>query len=153
MRTKLIIVAFVFSFFLAYAEQSRNSSAAKGHVAYAPLLEAKIRQAWEDYKNKDKNAFAKILTDDLIEVEEDGNGARDKNAELAEMDEFDLASYALDDFHFRRIGSDGMLVRYKVEYTAKPAGETIHNKSVIGEVWERKGGDWKLLYLQETKIK
>jgi hypothetical protein len=152
MRTKLIVIACVFSFSLASAQQSQNSSKAKGRAALAPLLEAKIRQAWEDYKNKDKNAFARILTDDVIEVEEDGNGARDKKAELAEMDEINLASYVLGDFYFRRIGSDGMLVRYKVEYTAKPAGETIHNKSVIGEVWEKRRGDWKLVYLQETKI-
>jgi hypothetical protein len=29
----------------------------------------------------------------------------------------------------------------------------IHNKSIIGEVWEKRAGDWKLVYFQETKIK
>jgi hypothetical protein len=49
-----------------------------------------------------------------------------------------------------------MLVRYDVDYTAAPpgpAGKAIHKKSMIGEVWEKAPGDWKLLYFQETKIK
>jgi len=97
-------------------------------------------------------AFARILTDDIIEVEEGANGAHDKKTTLADIDGFNLVSYSLSDFHYRPIGSNGMLVRYNVEYTAKPADETTRNNSVIGEVWEKKAGDWKLFYFQETKI-
>jgi len=152
MRTKLVVIACVFALFPAWAQQSQNAAAAKGRALDAQL-EAKIRQAWEDYKNKNKAGFSKILADDVIEVEEDGNGARNKEAELAEMDELNLVSYALSDFHFRPIGRDGVLVRYNAEYTAKPASETIQGKSLMGEVWERRAGAWKLVYLQETKIK
>jgi hypothetical protein len=117
------------------------------------LLETKIRRAWEDFKDKNKEAFARIFTDDAIEVVEGADGAHDKKATLAEMDEFILMSYALSDFHYRPIGSNGMVVRYTVEYTAKPAGEAIHSKSIIGEVWEKAASDWKLVYFQETEIK
>ena len=36
-----------------------------------------VRQAWEDSKNKNKEAFARIFTDDAIEVEE-GVDCREK---------------------------------------------------------------------------
>ena len=150
-RTFVIVFSSLLIVVGACAQQNRPSNSQR-NAASAPLVERKIRQAWEDYKNKHKDAFASILTDDVIEVEEDGNGARDKKAELAEMDEINLTEYALSDFHFRSIGSGGMLVRYNVEYTAKPVGQTIHNKSAIGEVWEKRAGGWKLAYLQETKI-
>jgi len=152
MRTTLFAIACFFVSIPFFAQPSQQSNSPKAHAALEPLLERKIRQAWEDYKNKQKDAFARILTDDVIEVEEDGNGARDKQAELSEMDEINLTSYMLSDFHFRRIGPNGMLVRYNVEYTAKPAGQIIHNKSAIGEIWEKSRNEWKLAYLQETKI-
>ena len=88
-----------------------------------------------------------------IEVEEGAEGPHDLKATLAEFDDFSLTNYALGDFHYRRIGADGMLVRYKLEYAATLAGEAIHSKSIIGEVWEKTAGDWKLFYFQETKIK
>jgi len=152
MKAPLIVIATLLFLFGAFAQQSQDSSAAKPSDADVRLLEAKIRQAWEDYKNKNKEAFARILTDDIIEVEEGTTGAHDKKTTLAEIDAFNLVSYALSDFHYRPIGSNGMLVRYNVEYTAKPADETTRSNSVIGEVWEKKAGDWKLFYFQETKI-
>ena len=100
-----------------------------------------VRQAWEDYKNKNKEAFTRIFTDDAIEVEEGAEGAHDLKATLAEMDECDLKTYSVSNFHFRPIGSDAMLVRYDVDYTAPLAGKAIHNKSIIGEVWEKTAGD------------
>ena len=112
-----------------------------------------VRQAWEDYKNKNKEAFARIFTDDAIEVEEGAEGAHDLKATLAEMDECDLKTYSVSNFHFRPIGSDAMPVRYDVDYTAPLAGKAIHNKSIIGEVWEKTAGDWKVLYFQETKTR
>lgn len=115
------------------------------------LLESKIRQAWEDYKNKE--AFARIFTSDAIEVEEGAEGPHDLKATVAEMDDVNMRNYSLADFHYRPIGRNGVLVRYNVDYTANVHGEEIHNKSIIGELWENIAGNWKLFYFQETKIK
>jgi hypothetical protein len=88
------------------------------------LLEAGIRQAWEGYKNKNKEAFACIFTDDAIEVEERAEGAHDKKATLVE-----------------------------IEYIVRPAGEMIHNKSMIGEVLGKDGGRLETSLLARDKIK
>jgi hypothetical protein len=150
-RTAVVLVC-VFMLVCASAQQRQSSAPPKRRTANERVLESKIRQAWEDIKKKNKAGFAGILSEDLIEVEEDGN-PRDKNAELAEVDQFDLSSYTLSDFHSRPIGSDGMLVRYNVEYAGKAGGESVHNKSAIGEVWEKQKGKWKIVYLQATNIK
>ena len=137
----------------AYAHPGENAAAPKATDADMRILEAKIRQAYDDVKNKQKKEFARIFANDAIEVEEGADGPHDLKATLAEFDDFSLTNYVLSDFYCRPIGADGMLVRYKLEYTAIVATEAIHNKSIVGEVWEKLGGDWKLFYLQETKIK
>ncbi|MHB8499966.1 MAG: nuclear transport factor 2 family protein [Candidatus Acidiferrales bacterium] len=149
-RTAVVLVC-VLMLVCASAQQRQSSTSPKPRTADERVLEGKIRQAWEDIKKKNKAGFAGILSEDLIEVE-DGN-ARDKSAVLAEVDELDLSSYTLGDFHSRSIGSDGMLVRYNVEYAGKAGGESVRNKSAMSEAWEKQKVQWKLAYLQATKIK
>ena len=153
MRASIIGFVPVCVVLAALAQSSSNSAAPKASDADVRALETKIRQAWEDYKNKNKEAFVRIFTDDAIEVEEGADGAHDVKATLAEMDESNLETYSMSGFYFRPIGSDAMLVGYDVNYKATLAGKAIHNKSIIGEVWEKTAGDWKILYFQETKIK
>ena len=133
------------------------SAQAPKHASHAgppaKELEAKVREAWEDFKTKNKDAFAAILADGFTEAEEDGNGFRDAKAEVAEIDQFDLDKYTLTDFKVRPIGSDGALVTYMAEYSGKVAGQPVSEKDAVGEVWVRRGKDWKVLHVQETKAK
>ena len=117
------------------------------------MLEAKVRKAWEDFKEKRKDAFAAILTEDFTEAEEDGAGFRDAKAEVAEIDQFELKQYTLSNFKVRPIGSGGALVTYTAEYSGSAGGEPVGEKDVVGEVWVKRGNDWKLLHVQETKVK
>src|SRR5215470_20320355 len=94
----------------AYAQPSSNSAVPKASDGAMRILEAKIRQAYKDVKNKHKEEFARIFTNDAIEVEEGADGPHDLKATLAEFDDFSLTNYALGDFHYRPIGADGMLV-------------------------------------------
>jgi steroid delta-isomerase-like uncharacterized protein len=117
------------------------------------VLEAKVRKAWEDFKNKNKSGFAAILADGFQEAEDDGGGFRDQQTEVAEIDQFNLSQYTLKDFNIEPIGADGALVKYLGEYSGTVAGQHVDGKSAWGEVWVRRGDDWKLLHVQETKVK
>ena len=119
----------------------------------AKLLEAKVRKAWEDFKNKNKDGFAAILADGFREVEEDSKGFADKKAILEEMDQFELRQYTLKDFDARPVAANAALVTYVADYSGKLAGEPLQAKSVYGEVWTKPGNEWKLLYVQETRVK
>jgi hypothetical protein len=153
MKAPSVVLVFIWASLGVYAQSNQDSPLAKPSDEVVRLLESKIRKAWDDYKNKNKEGLARILTDDAIEVEEGAEGAHDKKATLVEMDDINLTSVSLSDFHYRPIGSSGMLVRYTVDYAANVRGEAIHNKSIIGEVWEKTPADWKLVYFQETKTK
>jgi steroid delta-isomerase-like uncharacterized protein len=123
-------------------------------VATDPVaLEARVRNAWEDFKNKNKSGFAAVLAEGFQEAEEDGGGFRDQQTEVAEIDQFNLSQYTLKDFNIKPIGEDGALIRYLAEYTGTVAGQRIDGKSAWGEVWVRQRDDWKLLHVQETRVK
>src|SRR5262245_46064869 len=153
MKTFLVVSVFLCAVAALDAQPESALATRRAEESDMRLLETKIRKAWDDYKNKRKESFAAIFTDDAIEVEEGADSPHDKKATLAEMDEFNLTNVELIDFNYRPIGSGGMLVRYTVDYSATFRSEAIHNKSIIGEVWERALGDWKLVYFQETKLK
>jgi hypothetical protein len=86
-------------------------------------------------------------------VTNDADGIFDKKTELAEMDNFNLSHYELKDFKRRPIGNAAALMTYTAEYSGSYANKPIQMKAIYGEVWIKAGGDWKLLWVQETKLK
>jgi hypothetical protein len=137
--------------------QQKNAPAAKTKSAQAAslgaVLEPKVRKSWEDYKNRNKEAFAASLSNNFAEVTDGADGIFGKDTELSEMDHFNLAQYELKDFKARSIGSTGALVTYTAEYSGSYDNTPLKMKTVYGEVWVRSGSDWKQLWVQETKIK
>src|SRR5882762_2066409 len=150
MKTILIAVAVLLMPGIASAQQKTRAATS---TSDASVLEARVRKAWEDFKTKNKAGFAADLTEDFHEVEDDGDGLRDKKTEVAEIDQFDMTEYKLHDFHVTPIGSSGALVNYAGEYSGSVGGQPAQQKAVYGEVWIRHGKGWKLLYVQETKVK
>jgi hypothetical protein len=129
------------------------NSASAGNAASATVLQQKIRKAWEDYKNRDKKAFAAILAENFGEVTNDADGIFGKDTELSEMDHFNLAHYELKDFKLRPVGSSGAVMTYVAEYSGTYDNTALQMKALYGEVWLKAGSDWKLLWVQETKLK
>jgi len=154
---RMLTIACLLVFATVSAQEQMKAApaqpASKEKASAAPVLEVKIRKAWEDYKNRNKEAFAAILANGFAEVTNDADGIFGKEAELAEMDNFNLSHYDLSDFKLRPVGNDGALMTYTAEYSGSYAKAPIQMKAIYGEVWEKVGGDWKLLWVQETKLK
>jgi len=112
-----------------------------------------VRKAWEDFKNRNKESFAALLAEGFTEVEEDGLGPRDAQAEIAEMDELVISQYTLKGFRVMPVGTEGALVTYIAEYSGNAGGQAVQEKDAMGEVWIKRGGNWKILYVQATKVK
>jgi hypothetical protein len=155
--TRVLIVLTCFLAVAGVAAQQNKSNDGNGTSGgpnpSAKVLEAKIRKAWEDYKNRNKKDFSAILASDFGEVTNDGDGILSKDTELSEMDHFDLVHYELKDFKVRPIGADAALVTYTAEYDGKYDNTPMKMKTIYGEVWQRFGKDWKLRWVQETKLK
>src|ERR1700720_2012238 len=112
MKAALIAVACLL---LLTSASAQEKPAAKS-TPNADTLEKKVRKAWEDFKNKNKEAFGAVLADGFREAEEDGNGLGDKKAILDMIDGFELKTYTLKDFTVKPIGRDGALVNYLAHY-------------------------------------
>jgi ketosteroid isomerase-like protein len=123
------------------------------YAQQASTIESKIRQAWQDWKDKKKDAFAAILTDEVVEVEADGKGPRGKQATLADLQSMNLQKFVLSDFKYTPLGDTAALETYKAVVDIGPAGKAMHYTLAVAEVWVKRGSDWKLLHYQETEMK
>jgi hypothetical protein len=152
----LISVACLLILASASAQQKKSNTAKTKSAetsSLAATLEPKVRKSWEDYKNRNKEAFAASLASNFAEVTDGADGIFGKDTELSEMDHFNLAKYELKDFKVTSIGGTGALVTYTAEYSGSYDNTPLKMKTVYGEVWVKSGADWKQLWVQETKIK
>jgi len=140
MKRTLTSIAFLLILVTSFAQQKKSSPAKL--APEATVLETKIRKAWEDYKNRNKGAFAAILADGFAEVTNDADGIFGKETELAEMDRFNLSHYDLRDFKLRPIGNGGAVMTYTAEYSGTYGNEPLQMKAIYGEVWVKVGSIW-----------
>ena len=149
MRKALIAVAVALSIAVAASAQEKQPPAKKS----SPPLEAKVRKLWEAFKNKDKPTLSALLDDGFRLFEEGLSTIGDKKTEVNAVDEFELMSYTLSDFTVKPLAPNAALVTYVAQYEGKSAGQVSKGKSVFGEVWIRRGNEWKAFYMQETYVK
>ena len=132
---------------------SKATEKASAQQAVAELLENKIRAAWKAFKDKDANAYAEFLADDLMAVEEDAGGERTKMKVLREVDDSVVRDFKLQLFRVDPIAPGAELVTYEnfIQFpvTARPRFEKIF----ISEIWLKRAGEWKMWRYQATRVK
>jgi hypothetical protein len=117
------------------------------------LLDAKINAEWEAIKNKDQKAYGELLTDDFIGVEADREGERYKWKAQMELQESAVTDYTLSFLKVTPLCSDAAFVRYEVFIRFPPKSIVRFEKILVGEIWVKREGQWKVLHYQETKVK
>lgn len=117
------------------------------------LLEAQVKAEWEAIKARNKEAFSRLLTDDFIAVESDGDGARNRFKAANELADSFLADYHIQLLNTYALAPGLVYVRYEntMEFPAKSA--LRYKRLWIGEIWVRQGSDWKLWRYQETPVR
>jgi hypothetical protein len=130
-----------------------TSNASVPRPKLADLLEAKVRAAWATFKNKDKDGYAKFLTDDFQAVEADGEGERPRLHVLREVEHCMYTDYLLQFFQVQPLGPDDAFVTYESSMQF-PKSSTLRLRRVfIGELWTKRSGDWKMMRYQETLVR
>ena len=150
---KKLFIAFALLWSLSSSTFLQSQTAKTTHSAGTPPVEARVRQLWEAFKNKDKTTLSTLLDDGFRMFEEGTTAFGDKKSEVDAVDEFELRSYTLSDFTVKPTGPNTAVVTYIAQYEGKSGGEITKAKSVFGEVWVHTGNNWKALYLQETYVK
>lgn len=134
-------------------EKAQLKKPATSSNADTAACEARSRQIWEDFRNHNKAALAATLADGFRALEEGGDGFFDAKAYLSTLDGFELKGYTLSDFTITPLGTGAVLINYRAVYEGAADGQTTQGNAGFSEVWVRRGGNWKLQYLQETYVK
>jgi hypothetical protein len=119
----------------------------------AKFLEAQVRAAWEAFKRKDRNGYAKFLTADFQAVEADGEGERSRLHVLGEVEHCMYTSYLLQFFQVQPLGSDYAFVTYESSMQFPRSSALRLRRVFIGELWTRREGQWKMMRYQETLVR
>ena len=117
------------------------------------MFESKVRAEWDAYKNKDKKAFADLVSDDFVGVEADGQGTRTKAQAMVEVERSNVANYALFAVKVIPIGSDAALVNYENTMEFPHWAKMRYLRVYISELWMKRDGQWKMRHAQETAVK
>ena len=137
----------------AAAAPAAAPSAAAPQSELAKLLEANVRAAWAAFKNKDKAGYARFLTDDFQAVEADGEGERTRLHVLGEVEHCMYTDYLLQFFQVQPLGADFAFVTYESSMQFPRTASLRFRRVFIGELWTRRGGDWKMMRYQETLVR
>jgi hypothetical protein len=117
------------------------------------MFDAKIHGEWEAIKNKDQKALGEYLTDDFIGVENDREGERYKWKAQMELEYSAVTNYQLSFLKVTPLCQQAAFVRYEVFITFPPKSVVKYEKLLVGEVWVKRDGQWKLMHHQETNVK
>jgi len=117
------------------------------------IFQAKIKEEWEALKNKDKKAYGELLADDYQGVEVDGRGERNMLQAINEVSQTNVFNYTLFGFKLIPAGPDAALVIYEVTMQFPPKSVVRYSRVYISELWLKRGGQWKEVHYQETRVK
>lgn len=150
-----------FAFSCAMAAQQTKSAPVQKTVS-APsteeqkllqVFEPKIKAEWDAFKNRDKKAFADLLADDFMAVEDDNEGMRNKNVAVAEVDRALVSNYSLFALKVLPLDKNAALVTYELTMQFPPRAQVRFKRVLVSEIWIKHNGDWKERYYQETRVR
>ena len=109
-------------------------------------------QGWENFKRKDKLAYAAAIADDAAGFDLTGVGLKHKAAIVADVDLADVTHYEMRDFKAERITDDVALVHFFASFSGTAEGQPIEVKMFIGEVLVKREGRWLVRWFQNSPV-
>lgn len=164
MRNRRLIAAAAFFLLVTVAQAQKvitnpnpppqpKPSFPEADTKLSALLESKIKQEWEAFRNRDNKAYEAILADDFIAVEDDAQGARNKLQSANEVMKGIVYNYTLFAFKVFPLCENVAFVRYEVTVQFPPKTQGHMMRIYVTEVWVKQGNDWKSWHYQDTKVK
>jgi hypothetical protein len=112
-------------------------------------MEAKEKSAWQAFKDKNADAFKKLVDKDIRCVYADGHS--NMQNELAIMQKWDMKSFEISDFDMFSDEKDVIVTTYKVKVDGTVEGEDMSGNYNAGSVWKLENGQWLAIF--HTNIK
>lgn len=113
-------------------------------------MEAKEKSAWQAFKDKNADAFKKVVDKDIRCVYANRVSSSLQN-ELADMQKWDMKSFEFSDFDMFSDEKDVIVTTYKVKVDATAGGKDMSGTYNAGSVWKLENGQWLAIF--HTNIK
>ncbi len=112
-------------------------------------MEAKEKAAWQAFKDKNADAFKKLVDKDVRAVYPEGVSNMQK--ELADMQKWAMKSFEISDFDMFSDEKDVIVTTYKVKVEGTVDGKDMSGTYNAGSVWKLENGQWLAIF--HTNIK
>jgi len=130
---------------LAQASPAKPAKSASNETAITHLETS----AWEAYKNKQADAFKKLMSEDYCG--EYAEGIKNLDREVADMAKTDLRDYSLADMKVVFPSADVAVITYKSTIQQTSEGKDMSGTYNSGSIWVKKGGKWLEVFHTEVK--
>jgi hypothetical protein len=109
----------------------------------------KEKAAWQAFKDKKPDDFKKLVSASVMAVY--AEGISDMQKELADMQKWDMKSFAISDYKVTSHGSDTVVTTYKVTVEGAYEGKDQSGAYNAASVWKKQKGEWQAIF--HTNIK
>lgn len=113
-------------------------------------MEAKEKSAWQAFKDKNSDAFKKVVDKDIRCVYADRLSTSLQN-ELADMQKWDMKSFEFSDFGMFSDEKDVIVTTYKVKVEGTVDGKDASGNYNAGSVWKLENGQWLAIFHTNVK--
>jgi len=115
------------------------------------LMQEREKAAWQAFKDKKPDDFKKVVSPNLVAVY--AEGMSDLQKELADMQKWDMKSFAISDYKVTSDGSDTVVTTYKVTIEGAYDGKDQTGTYNAASVWKKqKGkGEWQAIFHTNVK--
>jgi hypothetical protein len=138
----------------AAANANLNANAnlsATGGAAHAAEVTAREKQLWDALKNKDLEAFGKMLASELVYVS--GDGAHDKAATLNGLKGFVPTEVTFSDWKTVTLDDDAVVVTYTIDAKGTTGGQPLPPGLLrASTAWVKRGAEWMAVYHQDSPV-
>ena len=110
---------------------------------------AKEQAAWQAFKDKNADAFKKVVHADFLGVYDEG--ISDMQKEMSDMKKWDMKSFAISDYNIVSVGADTVMSTYKVVVEGTYDGKDASGTFNAGSVWKMGKGGWQAIFHSNVK--
>ena len=112
-------------------------------------LQENEKAAWQAFKDKKPDDFKKLVAANVVAVY--AEGMSDMQKELADMQKWDMKSFAISDYKVTSAGPDICLTTYKVAVEGTYDGKDQSGTYNAGSLWKKQKGEWQAIFHTNLK--
>jgi len=112
-------------------------------------MQEKEKAAWQAFKDKKPDDFKKLVSANMMGVY--AEGVSDMQKDLADMQKWDMKSFAISDYKATPTGPDTCVTTYKVAIEGTYDGKDMSGTYNAGSVWKKSKGGWQAIFHTNVK--